>query len=114
MNISDPRTLYALPMGLQEAMACGDVPVINDLPSIREWVKDGWNGLLVDPNNIDQIADSIVTLLKNEEMRKTFAERNWQLIQEKGDQEYWMRKMEELYYLLLETVPKKSEKMAFG
>jgi hypothetical protein len=58
---------------------------------------------LVDPNNIDQIADSIVTLLKKEEMRKTFAERNWQLIQEKGDQEYWMKKMEDMYYSLLSS-----------
>jgi len=26
---------------------------------------------------------------------------NWKLIQEKGDQEYWMSRMEELYYELL-------------
>ena len=89
------------PVALLEAMACGDVPVISDLPSVREWIKDGWNGLLVDPNNVDQVADSIIALLENEEMRKSFAERNWQLIQEKGDQEYWMGKMEELYYSLL-------------
>ena len=75
--------------------------MISDLPSVREWIQDGWNGLLVDPNNIDQIADSIVTLLKNKEMRKTFAERNWQLIQEKGSQDHWMGRMEELYYSLI-------------
>lgn len=89
------------PMALQEAMACGDVPVISDLPSVREWIQDGWNGLLVDMNNVDQVADSIITLLENDEMRKSFAERNLQLIQEKGDQEYWMGKMEELYYSLV-------------
>lgn len=89
------------PVALQEAMACGDVPVISDLPSVREWIQDGWNGLLVDPTNIDQIADSIVTLVKNEEMSKAFAERNWRLIQEKGDQKYWMKKMEDMYYSLI-------------
>jgi len=89
------------PVALQEAMACGDVPVISNLPCVREWITDGWNGILVDPNNIDQIADSIITLLKNDQMRKNFAEKNWKLIQEKGDQEYWMRKMEKLYYSLI-------------
>jgi len=89
------------PVALQEAMACGDVPVISNLPSVREWITDGWNGLLVDPNNIDQIADSVIELLTNETKRKIFAERNWKLIQEKGDQEYWMGKMEELYYSLV-------------
>ena len=68
---------------------------------MRELVKDGWNAILVDPNNVDQIADSIIRLLENEEMRKTFAERNWKLIQEKGNQEYWMGKLEELYYSLI-------------
>lgn len=89
------------PVALQEAMACGNVPVISDLPSVREWITNDLNGILVDPNNVDQIADSIIRLLENDEMRKTFSERNWKLIQEKGDQEQWMGKMEELYYSLL-------------
>ena len=89
------------PMALQEAMACGDVPVISNLPSVREWITDGWNGILVDPNNVNQIADSIIRLLENGQMRENFAERNWKLIQEKGNQDYWMEKMEELYYSLV-------------
>ena len=86
------------PVALQEAMACGDVPVISNLPSVKEWVKDGWNGLLVEPNNVNQIANSIITLLKDQPLRGTFAERNWKLIQKNGNQDYWMRKMEDLYY----------------
>lgn len=89
------------PVALQEAMGCGDVPVISDLPSVREWITNDWNGMLVDPNNVDQIADSIIRLLENDEIRKSFAERNWNLIKEKGDQDYWMGKMEELYYKLI-------------
>lgn len=83
-----------------EAMSCGDVPVISDLPSVREWIIDGWNGILVDPNNVEQIADSIVSLLENEIKRKSFGERNWKLIKERGDQDYWMGNLEEIYYSL--------------
>ncbi|ODS34546.1 MAG: putative glycosyltransferase [Candidatus Scalindua rubra] len=89
------------PVALQEAMACGDVPVISNLSCVREWITDGWNGLLVEPNNVNQIAESTIRLLENGQMIKTFAERNWKLIQEKGSQDYWMGKMEELYYKLL-------------
>jgi len=89
------------PVALQEAMACGDVPVISDLPSVREWITDDWNGILVDPNNVDQIADSIIDLLQNDTKRKRFSEINWKMIQEKGDEKYWMGKMEGLYYSLV-------------
>jgi len=91
------------PVALQEAMACGDVPVISDLPSVREWITDESNGILVDPNNIDQIADSIINLLQNDTKRERFTEINWKMIQEKGDEEYWMRKMEELYFSVLKN-----------
>jgi len=99
------------PVALQEAMACGNVPVISDLPCVREWVDNGRNGLLVEPDNVDQIADSIITLLKNDQMRKSFAERNWKLIQEKGNQEYWMGKMEGLYYSLMKGASEVSDKV---
>lgn len=92
------------PVALQEAMACGNVPVISNLPCVKEWIKDGWNGLLVEPNNLDQIANSIITLLKDHALRRTCAERNWKLIQENGDQDYWMRKMEESYYSVVKKV----------
>jgi len=89
------------PVALQEAMACGDVPVLSDLPCVKEWITNGWNGILVNPNDVDQIAGSIIRLLENGQRRKTFADRNWKLIQEKGDEDYWMGKMEELYYRLV-------------
>ena len=86
------------PVALQEAMACGDVPVISDLPSVRELIRGDWNGLLVNPGNIEEIANSIIRSLQNDKMRKRFAERNWEIAREKCDQEKEMQKMEELYY----------------
>ncbi|MCK4816575.1 glycosyltransferase family 4 protein [bacterium] len=89
------------PIALQEAMACGNVPVISDLPSVRELIADRVNGFLVNPADKAQIADAIIKLLLEDELRKEMAERNWKIAQEKCDQEKEMRKMEELYYKLL-------------
>jgi glycosyltransferase involved in cell wall biosynthesis len=64
-----------LPFALIEAMACGLVPVVNDVGNIGRVVKDGENGILLkrtpDPTNY---ADGIVTVLRDEEMRKHLAE----------------------------------------
>jgi len=84
-----------------EAMSCGAVPVASDLRTVREWIKPGENGLLVTPRDIKALGEAVIKLLKNEDMRKTIAEQNWKLIKEKGDQDYWMGKMEEIYYNLI-------------
>lgn len=84
-----------------EGMACGAVPIATDLPTVKEWVKHEENGLLVTPGNVEDLGGAIINLLKSENKRKTFADRNWELIKEKGDQDYWMGKMEELYYSLV-------------
>lgn len=89
------------PMALQEAMACGAAPVISNLPSVRELVKNGWNGFLIDPSNVEDIASAICRTFKSEEMRKNFAERNWKIVTEKCDYEKEMSKTEGLYYKLI-------------
>lgn len=90
------------PQALLEAMACGDVPVISNLLCVREWIKDGENGFLVDPGDVNQTANAIIKLLKRDKMRIEFSERNWNLIKEKGDQEFWMKKMEDMYFQVLD------------
>jgi glycosyltransferase involved in cell wall biosynthesis len=89
-------------MSVLEAMASGSAPIVSDLPSLREWIRDGWNGYLVAPNGKDALAQRIVQILKDAELRETFAVRNLELIRERAEQASEMARMEELYRYALE------------
>ena len=49
----------ATPMALLEAMASGSIPIVSDLPSLREWVVPGRTGFLVDPRDVDALAAAL-------------------------------------------------------
>ena len=61
------------PKSLQEAMACGTVPVVTDISANREWVQDGKNGFLISTDDDDALALKVIFLLEHEEARKRFA-----------------------------------------
>lgn len=54
-------------IALLEAMAAGRVVVASDLPAIREYIRHGENGFLVDPENPRVLADTLQTLFTNPE-----------------------------------------------
>jgi glycosyltransferase involved in cell wall biosynthesis len=84
-------------ISLTEAMACGSIPIISEVPGPMEWVKNGYNGKVVPAKNPEALANAICNLMQNVEKRKLFRNRNFDLIQKKGNQKYWMNKMNELY-----------------
>lgn len=88
------------PVALQEAMASGAVPVISDLPCVRELAADKVNGFLVNPSDETQAADAVIALLLNDALRAEIAGRNWEIAQEKCNQEKEMEKMQQIYYSL--------------
>lgn len=83
---------------LLEGMACGVAPIVSDLPSTREWIKDGENGLVIPPKDSETLGKVIIKLLKNKTQRELFAKRNIALIKEKADHKKHMDDMEQLYY----------------
>ena len=52
-----------------EAQACGIPVIASNTGGIPEAVMNGKTGILVEPGNINQIADAIETLLHNQELR---------------------------------------------
>lgn len=85
------------PMSVLEAMACGSVPIVSDLPSLREWIREGWNGFLVEAQDADQLAARILWLLENRAKAMEFARRNASIVEERASQAANMSQMETLY-----------------
>ena len=92
-----PSTHDGTPNSLLETMACGVFPVAGDLPSLREWITDGENGLLTDPNDPQALADAIIRALKGRTLRARAAEKNWEIIQARAEYGAVMAKAEEFY-----------------
>jgi glycosyltransferase involved in cell wall biosynthesis len=69
-----PSWTEAFPLVIPEAMAAG-LPVISSaVGAIPDFVKDGEDGFLVAPRNPEELADRIVRLLDDEEMRRRISE----------------------------------------
>ena len=85
------------PVSVLEAMACGAPIVASDLPSLREWITPGDNGLLVLAGDAQALAQAIVELLADPLRRAAFSQRNLDLIRQRADHDVEMGKMEALY-----------------
>jgi glycosyltransferase involved in cell wall biosynthesis len=73
------------PNSLLEAMAVGCFPIAGDIESLREWIVPGVNGLLVEPDKAQALAEALVLALENPTLREQAAEANRAIIQERAE-----------------------------
>jgi glycosyltransferase involved in cell wall biosynthesis len=92
-----PSTHDGTPNTLLEGMACGCFPVAGDLDSIREWITDGVNGLLVDSGDPSALAEAIVRAVKNKDLRAQATGQNETLIASRAEFKRNMARAEEFY-----------------
>jgi len=91
-------TTDSAPISVLEAMACGNIVVASDLPSLREWIEEGVNGYLVNPHDPEEVAAKLrCALMLDPKTKQEWAQRNRAIIQARGDQRQHMTKMETLY-----------------
>lgn len=90
------------PMSVLEAMACNVIPVVSDLPSLREWIMDGENGFIVPVRDHKGLSDAIIKIWSGEK-RAISSELNIEIIKERADQYKNMEKMERLYMNLIKS-----------
>ncbi|MGH7703626.1 MAG: glycosyltransferase, partial [Gemmatimonadales bacterium] len=75
-----PSTEDGTPNSLLEGMACGAFPVAGDLPSVREWIEPGRNGLLFDPRDPEALSACLIRVLEDGALRAGAREANQALI----------------------------------
>jgi hypothetical protein len=68
------------PNSLLEAMACGCLPIAGDIESLREWIIPGVNGLLVEPNKPQALAEAVLLALAQPDLRASAAEKNLKIL----------------------------------
>ncbi|MGH7784103.1 MAG: glycosyltransferase, partial [Candidatus Binatia bacterium] len=98
------------PMSVLEAMACGSVPVVSDLPSLREWVRDGWNGYLVPPTDTDCLAERIIHVFEHPEIAAEYTIRNRKIVEDRASQAVHMGYMTDIYRKVLNGVARNESK----
>jgi glycosyltransferase involved in cell wall biosynthesis len=90
-------------VSLLEAMACGALPIVSDLPANREWVQSHRNGILVSPKDRQAAATAIVEAARDVEFRRQAARRNAAMIAQRANWEQNMTHVEQAYQALMAT-----------
>ncbi|HSG68722.1 MAG TPA: glycosyltransferase [Bacteroidales bacterium] len=75
-----PSLFEPFGMTSQEAMACGTPVVASKFGGIRNTIRNGYNGLLVDPSDPDEFADAIIQILTDREMRSDVGRNAYKVI----------------------------------
>lgn len=65
-----------------EALACGAPVIGTKIGGVEEIIRDGYNGLLVPPNEPNQLADAMTLILRDAELRESIAKQGPSTIRE--------------------------------
>lgn len=96
------KFLKNIPLKMFEFMGCGMPVVLSDLPPSRQFIRDTGSAVAVQPDDIDEYAEAVSSLLKDSSAAGSMGKRGKQLVYEKYN---WSReegKLMELYRSLLE------------
>ena len=80
--IDKDGTTEGLGVTILEAMACETPCIGSNVGGIPDIIRDGENGFLVNPANPEQLAEKIIFLLNNEELRERMGKRGRTFVEE--------------------------------
>jgi glycosyltransferase involved in cell wall biosynthesis len=85
------------PNSLLEAMAIGCFIVAGDIESVREWITDGYNGLLCNPADIESLARSLILAVQDKELRERAKLINRKIVEERAEYSKTMQRVANFY-----------------
>ncbi|MCQ1535097.1 glycosyltransferase family 4 protein [Methanosarcina sp. KYL-1] len=89
------------PLVVYESMAYGKPVIGSNIGGIPDLITDGESGFLVEPQNSDQIAERIIYLLSNDDLRRNFGNNAISLLHKNFTLESHVEKLERIYESLL-------------
>jgi sugar transferase (PEP-CTERM/EpsH1 system associated) len=96
-----PSLHEGLPNTVLEAMACGLPVVATAVGGTPEVIVDGLTGLLVPPRDADALAQAMVTLLSNADLRRTMGRAGRERVAQRFTAERMVEQTQRLYGQLL-------------
>jgi len=92
-----PSQYEGLGLSLMEAMAAGLPVVASDTGGIKDFVHDGLNGILVKPQDTEDLSIKILDALKNKERMKLLGENAKNYIKDNFSQEKMLNRTQQVY-----------------
>jgi glycosyltransferase involved in cell wall biosynthesis len=90
------------PVSLIEAMAAGRPVVATNVGGVKDIVKDGMSGYLVESGNAEEFNKRLLELIKDSEKRRKFGEYGRNMVKERFSKERLIKDTEKLYNKLLD------------
>lgn len=92
-----PSSHDGTPNTMLEAMACECVPILGNIESMREWVENGQNGLLVDPHDPEALAQAILDALQQPKFLDQANRINKEILQKRATEEVTLPRIDNFY-----------------
>ncbi len=89
-------------LAMMEAMACGAIPLVTDIPAYREWVEHGVNGFCFAVGNAKQLAELVTKVSKTDtNTLEKIRHHNYQLAKREFDWDKNFAKLTRVYEQLV-------------
>lgn len=92
-----PSVFEGLPTVIIEAFRASLPIIASNVDGTNELIEDGFNGVLFEPKNSEQLAQNILKLYHSEESRKRFGENGYKSYTNKYDIRNYAKQIEALY-----------------
>jgi len=96
-----PSLMEAFGVAALEASACGRPVIASNVGGVPEVVKDGITGILVPPNDPHQLAEAIIRLVQDAEVREKMGKAGYEFVKERYSWERSLDMMSDLYERLI-------------
>ena len=100
-----PSFAEGIPVVLMEAMACQVPCVTTRITGIPELIRDGVDGLLVQPSDVQALADALATLMDDPILRSELGEAGRMRVQECYDLKKNVHRLGQLFQHRLQALP---------